>query len=331
MPHLIDPGEGGAIALADLVEALDSSRVDMTDEAAFATLGPLLARLGRNRHFLADLAIDALKQRWRGARANGGYSPQVFLLVPPNDRYLIRANFWPARTDAVVRASGTAPFFYDHAHDHNFPFLTVGYLGPGYWSDYYDYDVDRVTGVPGEQVDLRFVERSRLSPGKLMLYRARRDVHVQLPPDDFSVSLNILACDPGQVWRDQFRFDIAAGMIAETLTTAPAEALLALGVHFGGGDGLDLAALTARCHPSARMRVAAIGALASAQTDPNDRHAILAAAADDVNAYVAGHARHCLRRFDRDRKDCFEMDVIGTKSPQHPLASADDDGVPVRG
>ena len=185
MPRVIDPGDGEAISLEDLVDALDASPVDMADEEAFASLGPLLARLNRNRRFLADLAIDALKRRHRTLAANAGYSPQVLLLRPPNGRYLVRANFWPARDDAVVRASGTAPFFYDHAHDHNFPFLTVGYLGPGYWSDYYDYDVERVLGLPGESVDLRFVARARLDPGTVLLYRARRDVHVQLPPDDF--------------------------------------------------------------------------------------------------------------------------------------------------
>jgi hypothetical protein len=63
---------------------------------------------------------------------------------------VLRANFWPAREDPVVRASGPAAFFYDLPHDHNFPFLTYGYLGPGYWSDYFEYDVDALAGVPGE-------------------------------------------------------------------------------------------------------------------------------------------------------------------------------------
>ncbi|MFX9061834.1 hypothetical protein ABTN34_19000, partial [Acinetobacter baumannii] len=74
----------------------------------------------------------------RTADANGSaaYGAQAILLAPPNGNYVLRANCWPARDDAIVRASGTAPFFYDMPHDHNFPFLTYGYLGPGYWSDY---------------------------------------------------------------------------------------------------------------------------------------------------------------------------------------------------
>ncbi|MEI9927755.1 MAG: hypothetical protein WDN44_08700 [Sphingomonas sp.] len=73
----------------------------------------------------------------------------MLLLRPPNGRYVLRANFWPARADPVTRASGAAAFFYDLPHDHNFPFLTYGYLGPGYWSDYYEYEIGDVIGLPG--------------------------------------------------------------------------------------------------------------------------------------------------------------------------------------
>lgn len=287
MPRLIDPGTGGAIGLDELVEALDAGHVDVRDEDAFAALGPLLARLGRNRDFLADLAIDELKGRCEGQHRGNGYGAQVFLLRPPDGRYVLRANFWPARTDPVVRASGTAAFFYDMPHDHNFPFLTYGYLGPGYWSDYFEYDVRAVTGLPGEHAGLRFVERARLEPGKLMLYRMRRDIHVQLPPDSFSVSLNILGADPAQPWLDQYRFDISRGVIAEGLTCTAAEALLAIAVH--AANGADLAAAFARQHPCDRMRLTALDALVSAT--PGEAVALLERTAASPSAWLAGQAR----------------------------------------
>ncbi|WP_353203329.1 transposase [Sphingomonas sp.] len=291
MPRAIDPGTGNAIGLDDLAEALDASAFDPRDEESLAALGPLLARLARNRTFLADLVIAELEDRCSGQSAGNAYGAQVFMLRPPNGRYVLRANFWPARGDAVVRASGTAPFFYDMPHDHNFSFLTVGYQGPGYWSDYYEYEVDAIVGVAGEAAGLRFVERARLEQGKVLLYRARRDVHVQLPPDSLSVSLNILAFDRAQPWRDQFRFDVAAGTIAEGLTTAPSEALLALAVHYGGEAGRGLAGELARRHPAARMRVTALRALASCETDRAARIAVFERGADDPDCYVARHAR----------------------------------------
>lgn len=286
MPRLIDPGEGSAIGLDELVEALEANPVDVRDEDAFAGWGPLLARLGRNPDFLADLAIAELKTRCEGQRSANGYGAQVFLLRPPNGRYVLRANFWPAREDPVTRASGPAAFFYDLPHDHSFPFLTTGYLGPGYWSDYYEYDVAPLAGLPGEQAGLRFVERSRLEQGKLMLYRMRRDVHVQLPPDSMSVSLNILGSDPGQPWLDQYRFDIERGTIAEGLTVTAAEALVAIAVHVG--NGLDLAERFARTHPCPRMRVTALDALASAL--PDTAPALFEYAARDPDRLVSGHA-----------------------------------------
>jgi hypothetical protein len=96
-----------------------------------------------------------------------------------------------------------------------------------------------------------------------MLYRMRRDIHVQLPPDSFSVSLNILGADPAQPWLDQYRFDIGRGVIAEGLTCTSAEALLAVAAHIANGE--DLAAEFARRHPCERMRVTALDALASAK------------------------------------------------------------------
>lgn len=269
MPRLIEPDDAPAIGLDELLEALTTSKVDTRDEEAFASLGPLLARLGRNQRFLADLAIAELKDRHQRQGTNT-YGPQVFMLHPPDGRFVVRANFWPARADAIVRASGTAPFFYDFAHDHNFSFLTYGYFGPGYWSDYYEYDVASVAGEPGEAVALHPVGRQRLEPGRLMLYRARRDIHVQLPPDQLSVSLNILAQDPAQLWRDQYEFDVVGGRIIGCLTTTPSEALVALAVHLGGGNGIDLASDFAKDHPSPRMRATAAAALASAAQTGGD-------------------------------------------------------------
>lgn len=295
MPRLIEPGEGEPIGLDELTDALDSTPFDPHDEDSFAGLGPLLAQLGRNRDFLADLAIDELKLRCTRQSAANGYGPQVFLLRPPNGRYVIRANFWPAAQDPVVQASGTAPFFYGLLHDHNFPFLTYGYLGPGYWSDYYEYDGWSVEGSPGSDAGLRFIERSRLDPGKLMLYRMRHDVHVQLPPDSFSVSLNILGQHPTHPWIDQYRFDIASGTIAEGLTMAPAEALVTLAAHLGGGNGLDLIDHLVRRHPHPRMRRTAVRAMEAVQGDRDARLRLLELAADDGEECVRIPARRELR------------------------------------
>lgn len=258
MPQLIETGDAEPITLDALADALATTPIDARDEDGLASFGPILAGLARNEAFLADMAIAELKDRHARQQGNA-YGPQVMLLHPGDGRFVVRANFWPARHDPLVRASGTAAFFYDFAHDHNFPFLTCGYFGPGYRSE--DYEVTGDPALPGA---LRSAGQTQLSPGCVMLFRAHRDVHVQHPPESLSVSLNILARDPAQQWRDQYHYDVTRGTIVRAMTTTPAEVLVALAVHFGGGNGIDLAMAFAHRHPSPRMRQTAAAALASA-------------------------------------------------------------------
>lgn len=262
MPRDIEAGAMPAIELGDLVERLSQPDFDPTDEDCFASFGPWLAALARNRTFLGTIAVAELKDRLSGQRATNRYSAQVVMLQPPTGRFFIRANFWPGNDDAVMRDSGPSAFLYGVPHDHNFSFLTVGYVGPGYWSDYYEYDHEQAVGRVGEKIDLRAVGRSRLAEGRVMLYRAHRDVHNQWPADAFSVSLNVMEVSERQGWTDQYRFDVDKGEISGILNAAPATALLALAAHLGG-NGRDLLDHVATTHPVCRTRLAAIEATAT--------------------------------------------------------------------
>lgn len=300
MPRLIDCPTEEAIELADLVDLLETGGFDPADEDEFAAWGPALKKLGNNRRFLADLMIAELKQRCTEQVRGNQYSAQVILLHR-SERFMMRANLWPAEADSVVRQSGTDPFFYHVPHDHNFSFLTVGYLGPGYWSDYYEYDYGRVTGFPGERVDLRFVETTRLDQGKVMLYRAHRDVHLQLPADALSVSLNIVETCSTTTFRDQYRFDVERKEVAGIMTRTSLEPLLMLAAQHGGGNGLDLLDSFARSHPSDRVRWAALYARAGAAEDVAGRIAVFERGARDPNRLVAEMARRELAKLDRCR------------------------------
>jgi hypothetical protein len=299
MPLLIDMQAAEPIELGDLVETLASGGFDPDDEASIAAFGPALGRLGSNRRFLGDLVIEELKRSCAGQVERNRYTAQVILLhAAPG--FAIRANFWPAADDSVVVNSGTDPFFYGVPHDHNFSFLTVGYVGPGYWSDYYEYDYGEVTGFTGEPAALRFVERSRLAEGKVMLYRRFRDVHSQLPPDSLSVSLNILAQSDRSDFCDQYRFDLERREVAGLVNTSSLEALVKLAVHLGGGNGLDLAESFAASHPSDRIRFAAIEAQASVEPRLDRRIALYERAARAPGLVGAMAARKA-RRLEKTR------------------------------
>lgn len=295
MPRLIDPSAGPELDLEEVAARLDEHGVDLTDEDSLARCTALLAGLQRNRCFLADRVIAELKASYAGQLAASRYSAQVFLLHRSPRGFFLRANLWPAATDAVYAASGPLAFAYGLPHDHNFHFLTTGYSGPGYVSDYYDYDAEAVDGRLGETLNLRFVERSELKEGKMMLYRAHRDIHSQLPPESLSISLNIM--DEGEhiPWRDQYIVDLGQkdhghGTIARRPTLTPAEMLLRCAVHLTD-NGRDVAEQFAGRHPVPRVRANAIAALAAVV---DDRGAILERGLADSDARVRDDCRRWL-------------------------------------
>lgn len=292
MPRVIACAEAEATSLAQCVADIADFGLDPRDPASVDHAGRALARLGNDRDFLGDLMLGELAARSRDEGPEGAeaYGPQVLMLSRPADNFFIRANIWPGAGDHALRASGRAAFQYDLPHDHNFHFVTLGYFGPGYWSDYYEYDYAEVAGWTGEPADLRFHERSRLAQGKVMHYRAHRDVHLQLPADSLSVSLNVMHTGGAQGWLDQYRFDLGTKRIAGMLGRGSSEAFLRIAVGLGGAEAADLAHRFGQSHPSDRLRLCAWDALADAQADAGARDVLWARAERAGSVLVAREA-----------------------------------------
>lgn len=262
MPRVIESTRQGSCELGDVLAALESEGFKPYEEENLLHAAQWLGRLGQNRDFLGDMLLAELKDGAEAAAEASSYGAQVVMLSPLGNEYFMRANFWPSREEHMFRASGSSAFSYELPHDHNFDFLTLGYFGPGYASDYYEYDYEQVAGVIGEKAHLRFVERSTLDQGKLMHYRAHRDVHSQLPPESLSVSINIMHAGGAQGWLDQYSFDVEADTIKSVISPGGAEVFLRVAVGLGGEEAKDLAENFARSHPSDRMRLCALEAQA---------------------------------------------------------------------
>ncbi len=301
MPRVIACADEAPLELGAVVEELNRDWFDPADEDSFAAAGPLLKGLAANRNFLADIALAELKDRCTRQSIENRYSSQVIMLHRASEKFFLRANFWPSPRDSVFRSSGNSPFFYHVPHDHNFSFLTVGYMGPGYWSEYYEYDFDRVAGVPGEKVDLRFVEKSRLEQGKVMLYRAHRDVHNQLPADEMSVSINIMEASNRLPFLNQYQFDVEKGEVAKVLTRSSVEALLAVAANHGGGNARDVVEDFAERHPCERIRFAALRELAHAEPDVDAAAQALTRGTRSPSRFVAGMSARELDRLVANR------------------------------
>jgi hypothetical protein len=292
VPRVIDVADETAISLPECVAAMRSAGFDPAEEESLMHAARQLRRLGNNRSFLGDMLVEQLRSRHREEESRNSYGPQVLMLAPADGGpFFMRANIWPSQDEHVMRASGGASFVYGLPHDHNFDFLTLGYSGPGYWSDYYEYDYAETAGWSGEPVDLRFVETARLDEGRIMHYRAHRDVHAQRPADALSISINILHASGAQGWLDQYGFDIENRRISRILSNGSSEAFIRIAAGLGGAEALDLAERFARNHPSDRMRLAAWGALASVARGTAARDEVWRRAEQGGSRLVAAEAR----------------------------------------
>ncbi len=295
MPRVIAVEDETVASLAEVCAALEASGFRPGDDGSVNHAALQLRRLGNDKSFLGDLLIAELAARHREDDGENSYGPQVIMLKPPGEGdFFIRANIWPSDDEHTVRASGGRAFVYSLAHDHNFSFLTLGYFGPGYWSNYYEFDYEHVAGSRGEPVDLRFVERSRLEEGKIQLYRAHFDVHEQLPPESLSVSINIMHSAAAQGWFDQYSFDVENRRIGRIISNGSNEAFLRIAVGLGSEAARDLAWRFGRNHPSDSLRLAAWTALAAVETGKESRDGIWRQAEAAGNRLVAAEAR--LRR-----------------------------------
>jgi hypothetical protein len=252
--------------LGDLVEFMLDQKIDTTSHDDMLATSELLRKIGNNKRLVADFALHNLKNRADYDASRVSYGPQTIMLHHDRSQnFYIRANFWPSENDHIFRASKSQSFFYFVPHDHNFNFMTVGHMGPGYRSNYYEYDYTQVDGYPGEKVNLKFVEDTALHEGKVMLYRAFTDVHDQRPGEKMSMSINIMESTLRGSFMDQYQFDIERGIITDLVNRVPAQALMSIVAMADEGNGMDFLHEVSRAHPSGRVRCLAVGALASAQ------------------------------------------------------------------
>ena len=292
MPRVIALADEASASLDECVDALCATGFAPDNEGSLHHAARWLRRLGNNPGFLGDLIAAELASERREEGGESAYGPQVVMLSRPGESdFFLRANIWPSADEHAMRASGGEAFVYAMPHDHNFTFLTLGYFGPGYLSNYYEYEYETVEGWRGEPVALRFIERSRLEQGKLQLYRAHIDIHDQAPPDTLSVSLNIMHTGGAQGWLDQYAFDLGESRIERIISNGSSEAFIHIAVGLGGEEALGLARDFGRTHPSERMRLASWNALAAAEPDRAGRDALWRQAEGAGSRLVAAEAR----------------------------------------
>ena len=271
MPIKIKCNDNEKIDLSDFIECLSKKKLDASNEKSLISIAPDLKKLSNNKLFLAEFIAEGLKN-YKHYQEENTYSSQVIMLHPPTPgtNYFVRANIWPSKDDYLTQINGEDAFFYHKPHDHNFNFLTIGYLGSGYWSDYYEYEYSDVIGYPGENVELKFTERTNLSEGKIMLYRAHKDVHNQLPADEYSISINVMENSLINPLLDQYSFDIEKGKIKSIINNNGTKSLFDISVIMGDENSMDIVEHIAKNHIVDRIRLNAIHAIGKSYNSINE-------------------------------------------------------------
>ncbi|GAC1622834.1 MAG: hypothetical protein NVS9B10_07220 [Nevskia sp.] len=280
--------------VASIDEYLDyvSTEVDLHDLGSVAESAPMLAALANDR----ELVVRELNRLVASEFRSSALSSAQSLFLGRRNGFYVRANVWPSSADVASGRLYQDQFSYEVAHDHNYDFLTVPYCGPGYVTEIHEYDPADMEGYPGEAVDLRFLERTCFQAGTAMLYRASRDVHIQFPPEDLSVTLNLMLETSSAGRRHQYYFDLAARRVlsfAGEQDSSRRVAIVGMAGHAGNGETQTLLTDLSRRHPCSRTRIAAFDALA--KLAPRDSERLWEQACRDPEPIVVRTSRDRLR------------------------------------
>jgi hypothetical protein len=277
-----------------LEEYVDFVRCEVNprDLASIGASASKLMELANNRTFVTEIFNAQLTV---GVETLAFYSPQSAILVA-SQPFSVRLNVWPLVSPNPRQCKIESGIYsYGDAHDHNFTFMTAGYYGPGYETIIYEYDRDKVIGYIGEQVDIRLLEQTSLPLGKVMLYRPFKDIHTQIPPASFSMSINLLISEPENALTQQYYFNIEKGIICdfvESLSTKRVSVLECLR-FVGNENSKDLLQHLSRRHPCARTRWAAFETLAAMEPATAEDHWASAARDSDRLVQHAARTRLC--------------------------------------
>lgn len=296
MPIILETRPSGSLSVEDFIAYVEND-VSLESPEALAQASDRFAMLASDADLVARLFNERIKRCLDGDQG-ARYTPQS-VAFGQGKGFFLRANIWtPLRITGSFRSQEERVFSYRNTHDHNFTFMTVGYFGGGYETDLFEYDPSKVRGFVGERVELVPLGRERLHPGRVMVFRESVDVHKQFPPDELSISLNLMVMKPDGLVADQYEFDLASSTIRcmPNFSQLPLRAsAIALAGQLANADTIDILEDLVVDAPCRRVREAATIACARLQASAALRVAIIEKAACDRDEVVRHVARRALQ------------------------------------
>ncbi len=146
-----------------------------------------LTHAANNYSFLNDFVNGEIKKStWPKL-----YGAQSFLCHEGKD-FFVRLNLWFPEKETPVADQMKKYFSIELLHNHNFPLFTTGLFGPGYTTQLFRWDDVTYERKVGEKVDISFTAEPTLALGAGLYIERDADYHLQLWPEAFSISLNII-------------------------------------------------------------------------------------------------------------------------------------------
>lgn len=255
------PPDPKSIELEEYINTLQEMKYDLTCHDDIIDSAKYLKQLSNNKAFLINYLCEELKDIASFQKANY-YGPQVFI-IHTAEKYFIRAVVWNPISKAELAIK---EYKYDICHDHNFDILTIGHFGPGYESRCYTYDNTKVTGLLGEKIKMIKEETLTLSEGKIVLYRAKKDIHIQLPPTNLSISVNLMPRS-SQRNQPQFQFDEETHQLCKYIQLSGSELIVRMAGILGDDHFADM--LDSIFKSTSNPHIKALSAISSIQISPD--------------------------------------------------------------
>jgi hypothetical protein len=295
MTLTIETNRTDTLSLPDFLKYVEND-VDLKEPDGLVRAAPHFRELANNPGLVTGVFSDAIKRYLRGGPLTA-YTPQS-VIMGSGPGFFLRANIWtPLKLTSSFRSQEERVFSYRSAHNHNFSFMTIGYSGPGYETELYRYDSTGVEGYVGEEVRLDFVERTGLTPGKIMIYREKEDVHTQYPPEALSISLNLMVLSPRVNTLDQYFFDPETRRISSFPKDAKIfrrASVVAMAGWIADENTVDVFHDLVKRAPCRRVREAAVTAITRLACVPREeKQRLVEAAVEDSDERV----RDCARKF----------------------------------
>lgn len=243
--------------------------IDLNDRNSVLSAAKQLQALANNKQIFLESVHESLIGL--GVNRVQAFSPANSLLGKGRTKpFIVRANLWPPIKKGQRSSTEEEMFSYELVHDHNFSFLTANYFGPGYETDVWFYShPERIRGDIGESVDLTFQGRLRLAPSTQIFFEQGVDVHSQIPPEAFSVSINLLISDAEVRRRPQHIVNpikkTIAGYPSGTISSRRVM-LMGLAARIGTKETIEILGQVSERTPCVRTKGASLSAIDQIQS-----------------------------------------------------------------